>query len=628
MNKEIDKKVVEDIYSELKENPISMIDDDYNQNTYKKLSQLVIEKARVGNKTTNELENCKMFLENAVIIEENPYEAEDYKNKDNNEDDDDYRSRKMTFALSQNFQSFTKADKEILSKPIKFLKFMGKNSSHVREFLVYDNFTKLIWAKSIDPKKVKGNIHFIKIADILDVFNGINHSEILQKYFNSNKEKEKNNFITIISSTRQVDLKGDNLQTTLPWFKALKSLVIKLKAKEEKKFEKQIYINNAKLKNRIELIWKNSILPKWVEYGDYLLYKMHEKKNDLNNLKLIYKYNNNINVLINDDKMPLSKKVELIEKETENKKILSEIDFYTLYNLGLPFFVRRKIWKFLIGNPCSISKILYDSYSPQVETVNFDTIDTKYHENVNEVFSCDYIINQTIIDIIKVKDFFLCELISKKLEQNDVMLKTYKIVRTFFMIRNDLSYNKNIIPLIFIFLILGENEFNTFSNVYNLICGTNTIKFLLGDEQFIKNSVLFFGELISKKIPRVWEHFKKLEITTELYLIPWFEELFSGTLSYKILLRVLDLYLLNGDYILYQVGLTILKIQEEDILNSTISEVFRVLRKLPNKYKEDIFLEFIKEFSDIKDKYFSWNKENILGEQKQLLYQDFYEEEE
>ena len=628
MNKEIDKKVVEDIYSELKDNPISMIDDDYNQNTYKKLSQLVIEKARVGNKTTNELENCKMFLENAVIIEENPYEAEDYKNKDNNEDDDDYRSRKMTFALSQNFQSFTKADKEILSKPIKFLKFMGKNSSHVREFLVYDNFTKLIWAKSIDPKKVKGNIHFIKIADILDVFNGINHSEILQKYFNSNKEKEKNNFITIISSTRQVDLKGDNLQTTLPWFKALKSLVIKLKAKEEKKFEKQIYINNAKLKNRIELIWKNSILPKWVEYGDYLLYKIKKKKNDLNNLKLIYKYNNNINVLINDDKMPLSKKVELIEKETENKKILSEIDFYTLYNLGLPFFVRRKIWKFLIGNPCSISKILYDSYSPQVETVNFDTIDTKYHENVNEVFSCDYIINQTIIDIIKVKDFFLCELISKKLEQNDVMLKTYKIVRTFFMIRNDLSYNKNIIPLIFIFLILGENEFNTFSNVYNLICGTNTIKFLLGDEQFIKNSVLFFGELISKKIPRVWEHFKKLEITTELYLIPWFEELFSGTLSYKILLRVLDLYLLNGDYILYQVGLTILKIQEEDILNSTISEVFRVLRKLPNKYKEDIFLEFIKEFSDIKDKYFSWNKENILGEQKQLLYQDFYEEEE
>ena len=74
-----------------------------------------------------------------------------------NSDDNSYRPRKMTYSLSQNFQLFTKADKEILTKPIKLLKFKGKNSTHIREFLVYDNLTKLIWAKSIDPKKIKGN---------------------------------------------------------------------------------------------------------------------------------------------------------------------------------------------------------------------------------------------------------------------------------------------------------------------------------------------------------------------------------------------------------------------------------------------------------------------------------------
>ena len=208
------------------------------------------------------------------------------------------------------------------------------------------------------------------------------------------------------------------------------------------------------------------------------------------------------------------------------------------------------------------------------------------------------------------------------------MLQTYKIIRAFFFIRNDITYNKNIIPLIFIFLILGENEFNTFLNIFNLICGTNSIKYLLGDEEYIKKCVLFFNELIKKKLPRVYEHFKKLEITTELYLIPWFEEIFTGTLSYKILCRVLDLYLLNGDYILYQVGLTIIKLQEEDLLNSTISEVFKLLKRLPNIYKEEYVLESIKEFKDIEKDYFSWNKENILGSQKQLLYQDFYKEEE
>ena len=619
MNKDVPNNVVENIYLELKNEPLSMIDDDYNQNIYKKLSSLVTEKRKIEINNQNDFENNNIFLEknNNVIIEDNKKE-----NDGNNIDD---RRRKMTFSLSQTFQLFTKVDKENLSKPIKFLKFKGKNSSHYREFLVYDNFTKLIWAKSIDPGKIKGNIHFIIISDIIDVFNGINHSEIIQKYYNSSKEKDKNKFITIISSTRQIDLKADDLHSALSWFKALKSLVLKVKSKEEKKMEKQIYLNHSKLKNKIEMIWKNSILPKWGEYGNYLLMKMHEKKNDLYGLKLIDK-NNNINTQINDDKISLSKKLELIMKEIDNKKILSESDFYSLYNLGLPFFVRRKIWNFLIGNPCNISQILYEAYVSQIEKVNFDTIDIKYHENVNEVFSCDYIINQMIIDIIKIKDLFLCELITRKLEQNEVMLQAYKIIRTFFMIRNDLTYNKNIIPLIFIFLILGENEFTTFSNIFNLICCTNTIKYLLGEDKFIKRCVSFFNQLIEKIIPRVFEHFKKLEITTELYLIPWFEEIFTGTLNYKILLRVLDLYLLNGDYILYQVGITIIKIQEEDILNSTISEVFRVLKRLPNKYKEDLVLEHIKELSEIKEKYFSWNKENILEEQKKLLYQDINEE--
>ena len=607
MNKEIDKDIIESIYLELKSNPLSMKDDDYNQNIYKKLTNLVIEKTKTIVDNINEFEN------NNIIINEN---INDNSNINiNNEDNMEDMQRKMTFSLSKNFQSFTKADKDILSKPIKFLKFKGKNSFHAREFLVYDNFTKLIWAKSIDPKKVKGNIHFIMI----------NHSEIIQKYFNSHKENDKNNFITIISNTRQIDLKADNLQSALSWFKALKSLILKIKSKEEKKNEKQIFIKNTQLKKKIELIWKNSILPKWTIYGEYLLFKMHEKKNDLCNLKLIDKYNTNIQ--ITDDKINFVKKIELITKEIENNKILSESDFFVLYNLGLPFSIRRKIWKFLIGNPCNISKALYDTYVAQVETVNFEAIDIKYHEDVNEVFSCDFIINQMIIDIIKVKDLFLCELIDKKLEHNIVMSQTYRIIRTFFFIRNDVNYNKNILLLIFIFLILGENEFNTFLNIFNLICGTNSIKYLLSDEEYIKKCVLFFNELIKKKLPRVYEHFKKLEITTELYLIPWFEEIFTGTLSYKILCRVLDLYLLNGDYILYQVGFTIIKIQEEELLNLTISEVFKVLRRLPNKYKEEFVLENIKDSHDIKEKFFAWNKENILGEQKNLLYQDFLEEE-
>ena len=118
MNKEIDSKVVEDIYLELKENPISMIDDDYSQNTYKKLSQLVIEKTKIeGNQF---VESNNIYKENINMIENKQFDEED--DKEIKKVEDDYRTRALTFSLSQNFQEFTKADKEILTKPIKLLK--------------------------------------------------------------------------------------------------------------------------------------------------------------------------------------------------------------------------------------------------------------------------------------------------------------------------------------------------------------------------------------------------------------------------------------------------------------------------------------------------------------------------
>ena len=53
----------------------------------------------------------------------------------------------------------------------------------------------------------------------------------------------------------------------------------------------------------------------------------------------------------------------------------------------------------------------------------------------------------------------------------------------------------------------------------------------------------------------------------------------------------------------------------------------RFYLEVPSLERKEEAIAYIKEFQDIKEKYFAWNKENILGEQKQMLYQDFYEEE-
>ena len=95
-------------------------------------------------------------------------------------------------------------------------------------------------------------------------------------------------------------------------------------------------------------------------------------------------------------------------------------------------------------------------------------------------------------------------------------------------------------------------------------------------------------------------------------------------MSFKLLLRVLDLYLLNGEYILFQIGLSILSVQEDDLLDLAISEIFKLLKRLSSKYKEDFFLEKMKSFDGVKDEYNKWKNENELGTQKLQLFQAIF----
>jgi hypothetical protein len=447
------------------------------------------------------------------------------------------------------------------------------------------------------------------ISDIIDVFNGIDHSDNLKQYIKSNPKelKEKNNYITIISNKRKINLKSHSLQTALLWYKALKSLVLKMKNEYLKKNSKTLNEINTQFKLQIEELWKDFILPKWNIYGKYILTKL-KKNNEFQDMKEI----NN------------QKNIDTIIKDTESDKILDYNDFFQLFYLGLPAFCRGTIWKLLIGNSCSITETLYENYLSHVEPENFNTFDIQYHEDINTIFNREYDINQIISDIIKTKDIFLADLVSLKIDQEQIMNKSYNIIRTFFLIRNDLIYKKSIVPLTFVFLMVDESEYNAFSNIFNLICNTDIIKFYMSDEDYIKKKVDLFSIFVKKYLPRIHKHFSNLEIAHELYFIPWMSEIFSSSMSYKLLVRVLDLFLINGEYILFQTGISILAIQEDNLLDLTISEIFKVLKRLSSKHKADIFLEKMKNFNSIKDEYNKWKDEDELGGQKLQLFQAIF----
>ena len=684
MNKEIDSNEAQEIYEQLEKEPISL-KDNYNENNYKRMTILVKKKDRKSN-NIHKSKTLKDFHEKDDLNEDKNEIIEDInenimidkitENKDNheieNEENDIYKNnhnyiiteileenesnismdqsmRLSSFSYQANLEVFSDKDYEILTKPTKFEKLLLKGSHHPRVFTLIDNNEKLIWAKeieiiinpdkSIKIKKTKGTVHNILIKEIEDVYIGIYNCEIINEYIkiNPNESIEANNFITIKTSYKTICLKADIQENSISWFKALKSLIV-LNKKLNKNDKIEDEDKNEKLKkeiqSKIKEIWNEFIIPYWEIYGHFFQYKIQNKINDQ------YKGNKKDEIIsknglldekttfsLNDQNKFILNLIKL--KENNNNNIyLDYNEFFYIYNFGIPNNFRGKIWTLLIGNPSGITLNMYNYYIDFVQTIDFEELINDYKENQNieqtledldEEDDNKFIINQILLDIIEIKNYF----ISKIEEDPDKILsQVYGIVRVFFMIRPDICYNKSMVTFSFIFILLCKDEFTSFKNIFNLICSTNTLEYYIKNENYINIRVKFFEELLEKKIPKVREHFKNLDISTELFLISWFENIFFFTFDYELFKIIFDLYLLNGEYILFQVGLTIIEIQENELLNLTIGEVFKNLNKLPKRYKEEAFLEKLYS-NNIYEEYEKWRTDCEVGNQKIKLLELF-----
>ena len=228
-----------------------------------------------------------------------------------------------------------------------------------------------------------------------------------------------------------------------------------------------------------------------------------------------------------------------------------------------------------------------------------------------------------IIDTLLIKSFVLNEILEQQRNIYEFMLSVYRTTRLFFIFRKDIQYNKSFVDIIAIFTLVEDNEENVFINVTNFLLSNNFIKLLIGNEDLRKeinnNNIALFNHLIKNKLPKIEAHFRNLEIIPELYFIPWMDDLYIKTLNIKIVLLVFDLYLTNGEYVLFQVGLTILKIMEDELTNMTISQVLELLKSLPDKYKKEKFQEVFNIYYGIKSDYVERKRNNELERQKEIL---------
>jgi len=635
MNVDISQEFIDKLYEELKKNPISM-SDDYNESVYRNLAPLVkedegnkniggrisrisnpIEENRDSNLSTEEKQeeinnnnnsnNNNININKDLIVEEQIHEdkknAEEFSNNDSKKE-----FNKKEFSLNKNLKEFTEEDKMILKTPHKFYKISGSNKSNQREYLITDDLTKLYYNQK--QKKL------INLSNLTNVYNGINHNynSNIKKFLKSNPNEEQfsGNFISLIfgNEKKQLDLMSDNLESALLWFKAIKSL-LNSNDKSIKKDNDNSFENSVK--QEIKKIW-TIIINNWDFYGRYLLLRLMER-----NRQVIHKEEKPNNIV--DQKNISFKHIESFLKNINLKiskmnKIESN-EFSNLYNLGIPEDIRKNIWQILIGNPYVIYDNSYEHIKKQIIKIDFNNIDLNNLTNNN--FCQDYISNNIINEIFEIKEIFFSQKKEEaNLNQNSIMTQVYNISRAFFIFRQDIPFNKSIISITFLLLFVFVDETRTFINLVNLVC-SNILNILIGNKKVIKNSCRFFQTLLAKYLPKIEKHFSKLEITPQLYMIPWFEELFSRTIDYKLLSHIIDLYLINGEYVLYQTSLTILKSFEEDLISLTINDIFKILQKFPENTTESSFIYRMRNFSSVKKDFFEWKIQNEIDSQKELF---------
>ena len=76
-----------------------------------------------------------------------------------------------------------------------------------------------------------------------------------------------------------------------------------------------------------------------------------------------------------------------------------------------------------------------------------------------------------------------------------------------------------------------------------------------------------FESLVEKTMPILWDHLVKSDVQLSVVSLPWFLSLYINSMPMNFAFRVLDVFFLEGPKVLFQIGLAILRINGEELLD-------------------------------------------------------------
>eukprot|EP00944_MAST-04C_sp_MAST-4C-sp1_P004500 g4500.t1 len=293
---------------------------------------------------------------------------------------------------------------------------------------------------------------------------------------------------------------------------------------------------------------------------------------------------------------------------------------------GIPSPYRHQIWELLVGNDAHITKELYNIFYQRAMEISNAEEDRERNSNTlpsstidnpedSDSHSGNHRGGSGSKQPVKKEDKNMYGKETSVLSISVDLNRTFprlaffrhdgshhkplkEVLATYCFYRPDCGYVQGMSFLAAMLLLqLGiEDPYKTFVLLVNIMRRDDgkLLKFYKLDPK--ENNEIFrkFEVVLESRLPVVSMHLKKVGITPDMYLLPWWITIFSKYLGLDLAVRVWDGYMVFGTPYLTQVALGILNICRNDILRGDFGTCLRIcLRDLPASITEDMLFDSI-----------------------------------
>ena len=186
------------------------------------------------------------------------------------------------------------------------------------------------------------------------------------------------------------------------------------------------------------------------------------------------------------------------------------------------------------------------------------------------------------LELVIIKDldrtFPNCQLFKDK--YGNGQRKLYKVLSNYSKYNTSTGYVQGMGFIVAVFLTYMDEE-SSFFMLHSFMKKYELEGFYLPGFPELKKTFYILLNLEKKFVPKIYELFKKEGMIPSMYSSEWFICLFSRNLEFNTLVRIFDVFLLEGYKVIYRFALAFLKIKEEEFLKGKdgLASIMQTLNK-------------------------------------------------